>query len=171
MKKNIILIYFNLLLFCNITFAQNNFNQPTVTVGNTTFICEGSTEYQSVRVRNANNVLYSQASNIPYSEHNEAVKIDFYPQLYAIVRNTLSSQKIQELSTDQIKGISITYYVQQGKVKELRFLVPKSTKLTPTELASLESAIKMGLTFNYTDSKYQSANFIVNTFLLRFDKL
>jgi hypothetical protein len=151
--------------------AQNNFDKPIIIIRNTTFICESSPKYKSVRVRNANNILSKQENNIPYSEHTGAVKMDFYPKLCEIVKSTFSKQRIEELSKDKTSAIAISYFIYRGKAKELRFSFQANTKLTPSELADLEANIKKDLIFHYTSPKYEKANFIFFSSPLRFNKL
>lgn len=160
MKKNIIISVIIFFLFSQNIFSQAYYEEPSFQFGNTTYL--SIKDGIHLEVKNVNNVLNTQFSNFDKEPvHCIEFSLDFWSKVKNILSSTLTLSKIQTFKGHRSNLISLRCWIdRQGKIIELRFLLARNTKITPSELATIEQRFKSEITFDIDCPTNANLNFI-----------
>jgi hypothetical protein len=144
--------------------GQSVYINTTVSSNGTTYKTTGTTYKSMIYIQNEKNTLINQQSNFKDEETIGSISMDFYESLVNIIKKTFFPERFTYLKTTE-PAITLSFWVSgEGELLEVRFGLVSSTKITPTELALLETNLKRELFFNFTSRTYTKANFIrINT--------
>jgi hypothetical protein len=144
--KNIHWICLALFAFCGVpTFAQDEFREPSVKVGNTVLICEKRPSGGSYNVYEAS----SDTVNFRYDDRVDAINIKFRSQreIHSIFREVFSDERLKELSKSDRRISPVLYVNSKGVLYKITYSVEFEAKIKPGELVKLDSLMKQRLRF------------------------